>query len=68
MDLVSSIAEFSIARSMAEARVAAATKVLNIARSTDQAAADMLTSAIDDVADMVEDFAGEIGAHIDTLA
>ena len=68
MSLVDSIASFSVAKSMAEAKMAASMKVLKMAQGQQQVAADLLTSALEDVVEMTEQFAADAGTRIDVRA
>ena len=68
MSLVDSIASLSVAQSMAEAKMAASMKVLKISQGQQQVVADLLTAALEDVAEMTKPSATDAGTRIDARA
>ena len=68
MDLVSNIADLSILRSQVELQVGLATRVFKVARDQSQSTASMMNEALENVEQMVEDFAGDVLSHVDVYA
>lgn len=69
MSLVDSVAQFSTAVSQAQVQAAVATRVLKISQdSQSQVAAALLGETVDNLEQVIEDFANNLGAQIDTYA
>ena len=68
MSLVNSIASFSIAKSMAEVQMAVAAKVLKMAQGQDQVAAELVSAAVENVQQAIEDLVGDLGSNFDACA
>ena len=68
MDLVNEIASLSTALSMAQVQNAIGVKVLKIAQSQGQVAADLVSAAAETVSECIEQFAANTGANLDVTA
>jgi hypothetical protein len=65
MSLVNEIASYSSAQAMTEVKNAAAIKVAKMAQEQNQVAADLLTSAVEDVQEMMQESSGDVGNNLD---
>jgi hypothetical protein len=63
--MIDSIASLSIALSLARVQTAVATKVLKISQDQGQVAADLVSAAVENLEETIEDFAGELGTRFD---
>ena len=68
MDLINEIASLSTALSMAKLRSEVGVKVLKIAQSQGQVAADLVSAAAETVSECIEQFADNNGANLDVTA
>ena len=68
MSMVENIVDFSVARSMAEAKMQASAKVLKISQDQGQIAADLVAAAMEDLETLISDFAGDLGGSFDAYA
>ena len=68
MDLINEIASLSTALSMAKLRSEVGVKVLKIAQSQGQVAADLVSAAAETVSECIEQFADNTGANLDVTA
>jgi SH3-like domain-containing protein len=68
MDLINEIANMSTALSMAQVRNEVGVKVLKIAQSQGQVAADLVSAAAETVSECIKQFADNAGANLDVSA
>ncbi len=68
MDLVSSIAGFSTAQALVEAQFQAAAKILKISQDQGNVATQLLQAAVENMEQVVTDFAEQLGADLDVYA
>jgi len=68
MSMIDSIVSFSTARHLAEVQMAVAARVLQMAQAQDQVAADLVSAAMENLEEMIEEFAGELGTGFDAYA
>jgi len=68
MDLINEIASLSTALSLAQVQNAVGVKVLKIAQSQGQVAADLVSAAAETVSECIEQFADNTGANLDVTA
>ena len=68
MDLINEIASLSTALSMAKLRSEVGVKVLKIAQSQGQVAADLVSAAADTVSECLKQMADNVGANLDVSA
>ena len=68
MSLVNSIISFSTAKSLAEVQMAIAAKVLKIAQGQDQVAAELVSAAVENVEQVIEELVGDLGSNFDAYA
>ena len=69
MSSISSIAQFSIAMSQAKLQTEVATRVLKLAQdSQSQIAAELVSGAVENLEEIIMDFAGQMGSTFDAYA
>jgi len=68
MGFVESIIDFSSAYNMAKLRMEVAAKVMKIAQGQDQAAAELVSAAVEDVEEAMAELAADLGGQIDISA
>ena len=66
MSMIDSIVSFKSAESIAQVQMAVAAKVLKMAQGQDQVAADLVSAALENVEQCMEELAGQLGTNFDT--